>query len=143
MADTKQKSGKSAPGRRTAAKALNKKAAGTDAAGKTEDGGRDALAGELRSLIPRLDAEGLSFLIEQAQVHLYNMQVEELNKAVVRAESAAAKPAKRKDRFRLEGSGSRSSYYIVSVHKVGYFADRPCIFSPKGCENAFFMEVCL
>jgi hypothetical protein len=32
--------------------------------------------------------------------------------------------------------------YIVSVHKVGYFADRPCIFSPKGCENAFFKEVC-
>jgi alpha-L-arabinofuranosidase len=32
--------------------------------------------------------------------------------------------------------------YLVSVHKVGYFADRPCIFSPKGCENAFFKEVC-
>jgi hypothetical protein len=31
---------------------------------------------------------------------------------------------------------------VVSVHKVGYFADRPCIFSPKGCENAFFKEVC-
>jgi hypothetical protein len=32
--------------------------------------------------------------------------------------------------------------YLVSVHKVGYFADRPCIFSPKGCENAVFKEVC-
>jgi hypothetical protein len=32
--------------------------------------------------------------------------------------------------------------YIVSVHKVGYFADRPCIFSPKGCENAVFKVVC-
>jgi hypothetical protein len=32
--------------------------------------------------------------------------------------------------------------YIVSVHKVGYFVDRPCIFSPKGCENAVFKEVC-
>jgi hypothetical protein len=30
---------------------------------------------------------------------------------------------------------------LVSVHKVGYFADRPCIFSPKGCENAIFKEV--
>jgi hypothetical protein len=32
--------------------------------------------------------------------------------------------------------------YIVSVHKVCYFADRPCIFSPNGCENAVFKEVC-
>ncbi|MDR0452317.1 MAG: RNA pseudouridine synthase [Treponema sp.] len=31
---------------------------------------------------------------------------------------------------------------LVSVHKVGYFADRPCIFSPKGCENAVFKDVC-
>jgi ABC-type multidrug transport system fused ATPase/permease subunit len=36
----------------------------------------------------------------------------------------------------------RYSDYFVSVHKVGYFADRLCIFSPKGCENAFFKEVC-
>ena len=26
----------------------------------------------------------------------------------------------------------------MSVHKVGYFADRPCIFSPKGYENTIF-----
>jgi hypothetical protein len=32
--------------------------------------------------------------------------------------------------------------YLVSVHKVGYFVDRLCIFSPKGCENAVFKEVC-
>jgi hypothetical protein len=31
--------------------------------------------------------------------------------------------------------------YLVSVHKVGYFVDRPCIFSPKVCENAVFKEV--
>jgi hypothetical protein len=34
-------------------------------------------------------------------------------------------------------------YYLVSVHKVGYFMDGPCIFSPKGCENANFKVVCL
>jgi len=33
--------------------------------------------------------------------------------------------------------------YLVSVYKVGYFVDRPCIFSPKGYENAFFKVVCL
>ncbi|MDR2663568.1 MAG: hypothetical protein LBC31_11290 [Treponema sp.] len=78
------------------------------AAGKAEDR-RDALARELRSLIPRLDAEGLSFLVEQARVHLYNMQAEELNKTLA-GSGTAAKPA---DSFRLEGSGSGSSYYIV------------------------------
>ena len=31
---------------------------------------------------------------------------------------------------------------LVSVHKAGYFADRPCIFSPKSCENANFKTVC-
>jgi hypothetical protein len=41
--------------------------------------------------------------------------------------------------FVLAGCGTLD---LVSVHKVGYFADRPCIFSPKGCENANFKVVC-
>jgi hypothetical protein len=121
MADTRKKSGKPpakpAAGGKTAAKAAasakkDASAAGK-AAGKTEDGGREALARELRSLIPRLDAEGLSFLIEQARVHLYNMQVEELNKTPAGAGAGTAKQAKRRDSFRLEGSESGSSCYIV------------------------------
>jgi hypothetical protein len=130
MANTNKKNGKPAskPGRKTAAKAAasaqkpiaKTTAAKTDKApgkaGKTKaalkGGEREALARELRALIPKLDSEGLSFLIEQAQVHLYNMQVEELNKSLVRTKSgAAAKPAKSGDSLRLEGSGS--SYYIV------------------------------
>jgi hypothetical protein len=65
---------------------------------------REKLAKELRSLIPKLDEEGLSFLIEQAQVHLYNMQVDALNQTLAmpqtlaasqtRAQNAAAKTAK-------------------------------------------------
>jgi hypothetical protein len=74
---------------------------------------RDALAKELRSLIPRLDAEGLQFLIEQAQVHLYNMQVDELNNTFVRARPAgASKPVKQSEEIRIEGSGSGSSFYM-------------------------------
>jgi hypothetical protein len=42
----------------------------------------------------------------------------------------------------LVNIGINDIYELVSVHKVGYFADRPCIFSPKGCENAFIQEVC-
>jgi hypothetical protein len=91
------------------------------------DNSREALAKELRSLIPRLDAEGLQFLIEQARVHLYNMQVDELNQTMERAagtknakpKKAAGKTAKTaakqagKDELRIEGSESGSSFYIV------------------------------
>jgi hypothetical protein len=76
---------------------------------------RDALVKELRSLIPRLNAEGLSFLIEQAQVHLYNMQVDELNATLARPKPGAAKKTSPRGAgtFRIEGSESGSSYYIV------------------------------
>ncbi|MDR2019545.1 MAG: hypothetical protein LBQ14_02145 [Treponema sp.] len=119
MADTKKKGGKLpakaavSRGRKTAAKAAATVKKAAPAAGRAV-AGREALAGELRSLIPRLDAEGLSFLIEQTRVHLYNMQVKELDKTLAGTESGkAAKPVKRGDSFRLEGSGSGSSYYIV------------------------------
>jgi hypothetical protein len=60
---------------------------------KQKNGSADtsALAKELRLLIPKLDVEGLSFLVEQAKVHLYNMQVDKINRAeIARAETAAA-----------------------------------------------------
>jgi hypothetical protein len=76
---------------------------------------RDELEKELRSLIPRLDEEGLQFLIEQAQVHLYNMQVDELNKTLARAKPAGAakeKTPRQSEEIRIEGSGSGSSFYL-------------------------------
>jgi hypothetical protein len=83
-------------------------------AGKKNDP-QDKLAKELRSLIPRLDAEGLQFLIEQAQVHLYNMQVDELNKTLSRtnpAGTAKEKSQRQSEEIRIEGSGSGSSFYL-------------------------------
>jgi hypothetical protein len=91
---------------------------------KTGNNSTEALAKELRSLIPRLDAEGLQFLIEQAQVHLYNMQVDELNQTMERGAAAKAKTAKapvkkaapekaQKSGLRIEGTESGSSFYIV------------------------------
>jgi hypothetical protein len=109
MADLKTKTGKTA-GR-------DKKPAAKSAVPKRESAAereREALAKELRGLIPRLDAEGLSFLIEQAQVHLYNMQVEELNKTLVRPKPGSPKqPPASAGTFRIEGSESGSSYYLV------------------------------
>jgi len=82
----------------------------------------DALARELRSLIPQLNDEGLAFLVEQARVHLYNMQVDELNKsadavnvASARSKSISGKPARsvsKGDNFRIDGTESGSSYYL-------------------------------
>jgi len=82
----------------------------------------ESLAKELRSLIPQLDSEGLAFLVEQARVHLYNMQVDELNNAAIAADCAGekyravkSKTGKQKsagEDFRIDGTESGSSYYL-------------------------------
>ena len=96
------------------------------AAGKNVlDTERDSLAKELKGLISKLDSEGIAFLIEQARVHLYNMQVDELNRAAIAANAASArshslaaktrgagKAAAANDNMRIEGSESGSSYYL-------------------------------
>ena len=88
----------------------------------------DSLAKELRSLIPKLDEEGLAYLVEQAQVHLYNLQVDALNKTIIKSRQraaakntaaktvgkGAAKNAAGSDGFNeIKVSDSGSSYYIV------------------------------
>jgi len=101
------------------------KAGGKGKAG-VKDAQKESLAKELKSLIPQLDSEGLAFLVEQARVHLYNMQVEELNKAAVAADAAAVRSASLSgkagpgrgssktgdENFRIDGSESGSSYYL-------------------------------
>jgi hypothetical protein len=96
-------------------KATGAKARETPRTGKTakHEDPKERLAAELCGLIPRLDAEGLRFLIEQAQVHLYNMQVEELNKTLACSKPAAAsKTGKQSDEIRVEGSANGSSFYL-------------------------------
>ena len=93
----------------------------------------ESLAKELKGLIPKLDAEGLAFLVEQARVHLYNMQVDKLNKAAIAAQTASSKAASIrgsssskksgnsklsgasksvKEELRITGAESGSSYYL-------------------------------
>ena len=93
---------------------------------------QELLANELQSLIPKLDSEGLAFLIKQARVHLYNMQVDELNKAAVAANVASARAAEvthsrktskpQNDSLRIDGSESGSSYYL-------YYRNNSVMFS--------------
>jgi len=81
---------------------------------------KDSLAKELRSLIPKLDEEGLVFLVKQAHVHLYNMQVDALNKNTIRDERRRSekedKPKKTANTGRftdIEMSDSGSGYHIL------------------------------
>jgi hypothetical protein len=77
---------------------------------------QSALAKELQALIPRLDEEGLAFLIEQAEIHLYNMQVEELNDTISRSKERQAAPKKQSpvsQEISLKASEEGSSYYLV------------------------------
>ena len=82
---------------------------------------KDSLTKELKDLIPKLDSEGLAFLVEQARIHLYNMQVVELNKAAEAANTATRRKNKlsieqddnpQNNTLRIEGTASGSSYYI-------------------------------
>lgn len=92
------------------------------------------LGAELASLIPELDEEGLGFLIEQARVHVYNMQVDALNaetgvaKAVAEASGKTAGTRKGAKvaggspaNFRVEKSGSGSTYHLISGGKWKMF----------------------
>ena len=84
----------------------------------------ESLAKELRLVIPKMDTEGLAFLVEQSRIHLYNMQVEELNKAAVAADAASSKARsvaaksqgaskpKPSRGFSITGTDSGSSYYL-------------------------------
>jgi hypothetical protein len=113
------------------AKEVKKSASKAKAAGspKKKSGGgsneKENLAKELKSLIPKLDEEGLAFLVKQAQVHLYNMQVDALNKTMIRDEertrkSIAGKNAKPKARssgdndfLDIKMSDTGSSYFLL------------------------------
>jgi len=81
---------------------------------KAADEAKAQLLKELKAILGKLDAEGLAFLLEQARVHLYNMEADRLD--ALRDSMAAAAPGTGKPAtspLRIERSESGSSYYIV------------------------------
>lgn len=98
--------------REKAAKSTKPKPKGTKLPENSE---REALLKELKGLLPRLNEEGIIFLIEQAQIHLYNMQVDEFNSTISRTREVSSKkaPQKPEKELRIEAAGDKSSYYIV------------------------------
>ncbi len=114
-------------------KAAPRAAGSRSTATRRESAAHRALAAELASLMPELDEEGLSFLVEQARVHLYNMEITR-REAEAQALSSGAKTAKGGTRrsaagsapsasgvsasgpanFRVERSASGSSYHLIT-----------------------------
>ena len=79
----------------------------------------DKLAKELKTLIPKLDEEGLAFLVKQAHVHLYNMQVDALNQTMIKDEQRRSKTAPKPKKtavsgkfFDIKTSDSGAGYHI-------------------------------
>lgn len=92
----------------------------------------DILASELRSMIKDLDEEGLAFLVEQARVHLHNMNVTRLEEELAAAnrsgkngsgKKSAAAPRIPPADFRIDRSPSGATYHIISGGKWKMFTD--------------------
>jgi hypothetical protein len=79
----------------------------------------EALSKELKALIPKLDEEGLSFLVKQAHVHLYNMQVDALNQTIIK-ETQRKKANTGKTKTKIEASNSGFTDIKISEAGSGY-----------------------
>ena len=113
------------PRRRAAAAAKEEKQASPKAKPKATKAAREAqakaadeakaqLLKDLKAILGKLDAEGLAFLLEQARVHLYNMEADRLDAlrdSMAAGASGTGKPAA--SPLRIERSESGSSYYVV------------------------------
>lgn len=112
--------------------------AGASAAARASGKKRKAaLLKELKSVLEELDEEGLDFLLEQAHVHRYNMEVERLNEAEERREAGRAeavsiragkRPAAggrtgpRPPALRIERSQDGQTYHVVSAGRYKMFS---------------------
>jgi hypothetical protein len=71
---------------------------------------------QLLALLPELDEEGLSFLLEQAKVHRYNMEAERLNALAekLRPQEPSGGGSAKTGVLRIERSADGSTYHIVA-----------------------------
>jgi len=76
-----------------------------------------AARSELLALLPELDEEGISFLLEQAKVHRYNMEIEKQNALSEQIESGASGASEggvQAPALRIERSTDGMTYNLVS-----------------------------
>jgi hypothetical protein len=75
---------------------------------------RELLAKELRKLIPKIDEEGLAFLLKQSHTIIYNLHVDEMNKALARV-----------DRMGKRATGSVNREEAAKERNGGWVEDAP------------------
>jgi len=93
---------------KTAAKGTAKKSAAAE-----------NLSKELKGLIPKLDEEGLAFLVKQAHVHLYNMQVDALNQTIIKdAQRKDANASKTKKTITVK-TGRNDGFSDIKISETG------------------------
>jgi hypothetical protein len=109
------------PGKKTSASSgkASAKAAPRKASGKKPAPAKRPLLRKLLELLPELDDAGLSFLLEQAKVHRYNMEVDRLNAITERASAdnsshAPSGAAEGSGALRIERSADGSTYHLVA-----------------------------
>jgi hypothetical protein len=78
---------------------------------KKIDAGRAKLEKELRDAMKEIDAEGLLFLLRQAQVLIYNARVDRINEAGEKI--AAGKPRERPDRVAIEETEGGKQIFLT------------------------------
>ena len=81
---------------------------------------------ELLGLLPELDDEGVAFLLEQAKIHRYNMEVEKLNAISDReaAKGSGASPiglSPAAAPLRIERSKDGATYHLVAGNEWKMF----------------------
>jgi hypothetical protein len=80
---------------------------------------------DIIDLLPKLDEEGLTFLLEQTRIHLYNMEVERQERDTAMAATKAAGSVSKKrptaskggvdiSGFRIERADDGETYHLVS-----------------------------
>jgi hypothetical protein len=83
--------------------------------GKKTNQEQESLAKELRALIPKLDTEGLDFLVKQAKIHLYNMKVDELNETARSINSGESKSVSKTKK------PSKTEVLTIDATGAGYY----------------------
>jgi hypothetical protein len=86
-------------------------------ASKTQRSKKNPILTELLELLPSLDEAGLVFLLEQAKVHRYNMEVERLHAAAELQsgeEQASSLPGHAGPGLRIERSTDGGTYHLVA-----------------------------
>jgi hypothetical protein len=92
---------------------------------KKKSSKREELAENLKKMIKDIDDEGLVFLTKQANVLLYNMRVEEINKKVNEIEEKNVAPKKgvqiSKYTVDLEEKNNAEHFYIILNNERVFF----------------------